>query len=723
MSAVLPKSAYKAAFSAIALFALTACSDSDSNRRAPTPEEPTVAVSYDSTADPAVLPFPNAIYESDNGRLTLPLPDDVDPENLANALVALNTLDGFSTITPIHIDFAEPIESTSINAGENIRVFEIALNEMDLPEAAIEELDAAEDYSVSISAVSDTRLLVKPLRPLQGGAHYLVSITSGLTAVNGLAMGPSEDYLSLREGEGSDAGNDIDRNRLAELVRAQETVLGDNGVTLESIVTSLSFSTHNATEVLEGIDEAAEPMAVTLERPLMTIAGEELPLTTAPFRPLAALYGLTPSGQSDLFTGTIELPYYMNLPADSSDDTVLDSYLRDSEGAPILGADETPQSISVIAPLLLSIPNPSRDPTLLKPPSGWPIAIYHHGITFNRTNMLLIADALAAQGVAMIAIDHPMHGVTPNDATILPLNIFAAVGVDFYDRDSERHFNLDLDQDGVIDGAGSHFNSPRNLLTGRDNLRQSVSDLIHLALSIPSITLPGASDLVFDEERIHFVGQSLGSFAGTILAGVNENIVAFSLAVPGSGGAKGQEGAPSFNPEFIESLAALGLEQGSQEYEDYLTTLTTINGPADPINYAEQAGLRHPIHMTEIIGDGTPENPPDQTVPNTVLNAGQYAGLVVEKAPLAGTEALVRSMNLEALFSPQVNPEGLNVVARYIQGGHTSQVNPSTLIDPFAVPAVTAEIQLQTATFIASDGKSVEVNASELLEMNYLPPE
>jgi hypothetical protein len=135
------------------------------------------------------------------------------------------------------------------------------------------------------------------------------------------------------------------------------------------------------------------------------------------------------------------------------------------------------------------------------------------------------------------------------------------------------------------------------------------------------------------------------------------------------------------------------------------------------------AGAKHPIHLTEIIGDGTPENPPDQTVPNTVLNVGQYEGLVVETAPLAGTEALVNSMNLEALFSPQVNPEGLSVVARYIRGGHTSQVNPSTLIDPFAVPAVTVEIQLQTATFIANDGKSVEVGDSSLLEMNYLPPE
>ena len=637
--------------------------------------------------------------------------------------MAINTLDGFSTIAPLHVDFAEAINEASIEAGSNVRVFEISVDDAGLPDGVIAELESDVAYRVSVSAVEDSRLLIKPLQPLRGAAHYLVAITSGVSAANGLAMGPSEDYLALREGDEADAGNGVDRPYLGDLIRAQETLLAENGVTQDSIATSFSFHTQNAIEVLKAINESATAMPVTLQRPMMTIAGEELPLTTAPFRPLAALYGLTPSGQADLYTGTIELPYYMNIPSSTGDDTIFDGYMRNSSGAPILGSEETPQATNVTSPLLLSIPNPSLDPSLLKPPAGWPVAIYHHGIFFNRTNMLLIADALAARGVAMIAIDHPLHGVTPDDATILPLNIFAAVGVDFYDSDHERHFNLDLDNDGEVDPAGNNFSSPSNLLNGRDNLRQSVSDLIHLTRSLPTITLPDVSEMTFDGARIHLVGQSLGAIVGTMLAGVNEDVLAFSLAVPGGGGPKGQEGSPSFGADFAAQLAAIGLEQGSQEYEDYLTSLTTVNGPADPINYAELAGMLHPIHLTEIIGDGTPENPPDQTVPNSVLNLGQYEGLVLETAPLAGTEPLIRSMNLEALYSPAVNPEGLTVVARYIRGDHTSQVNPSTLVATYAVPEVTVEIQRQTATFIASDGKAVEVGDSSLLEMNYLPPD
>ena len=172
---------------------------------------------------------------------------------------------------------------------------------------------------------------------------------------------------------------------------------------------------------------------------------------------------------------------------------------------------------------------------------------------------------------------------------------------------------------------------------------------------------------------------------------------------------------------MLAAAAALGLEQGTQAYEDYLALLTTIEGPGDPLNYALTAGQNHPIHLTEIVGDGTLDNPPDQTIPNDVLNRGQYEGLVVETAPLAGTEPLIRSMNLSDLLDSAINMEGLRVVARFVQGDHQSQLNPSEALSPFAVPEVTQEIQLQTGTFIASDGESIEVGDSSLLEMNFMP--
>ncbi|MFT5483721.1 MAG: pimeloyl-ACP methyl ester carboxylesterase [Halieaceae bacterium] len=712
------KLALRGSAMSILLLVMSACSDSTDP---PPAEIPTAKALFNSLATPAVLPFPNAIYATPNGRLGLPLAPDTVAGDLGDPVVALNTLDGFSTIAPIHASFAEAINATTIVGGGNVRLFEVAVDDRNLPTSIISELEAGRDYKVTLSAVLDSRVLVKPLIPLNASSNYLVGIGTGILAQSGLELGPSADYVDLRDGQQSSEAGSVDRSFLSELIGAQESLLSDSGMTEDGIVLSFSFPTHSTTDVLSAINGIATAMDVSLIRPTMTVNGEVMPLTSIPFAGLAAVFGMTPSGQADIYTGVIDLPYYMNVPTNPADDTVLDSYLRNAVGEPILDPGAGLQSVNLTVPLLMAIPNSSLDSSLVRPLSGWPVAIYQHGITGNRSNMLLIADALAARGVAMVAIDQPVHGVTPNDAGFLPLSLYTAFGVNFYDMENERHFNLDLNDDGIVDPAGQYSGSPRNALTFRDNLRQAVSDLVYLSRTLPTISLPDVPGLAFNADEVHFVSLSLGSMVGTMLAGVNSDIKAFSLSAPGGGITKFTEGSPNSNAGVLANAAELGLTQGNPDYEDYLRLLTTISGPGDPINYAVAAAQGHPIHITEIVGDGTPENPPDQTIPNDVLNAGQYEGLVVETAPLAGTEPLVRSMNLEALLDDAMNPEGLRVVARFVRGDHQSQVNPSNALSPFALPEVTQEIQNQTATFIASGGTTIEVLDSSLLEMNFVP--
>jgi hypothetical protein len=703
--------------SALFFLLLVGCSDDDrSEAPIQPPVEPTVEALFDSTANPPVLPFPNAIYASSDGRLALPLPADSMPGDLSDFTVAVNTMDGFSTIAPISIDFVEAIDETSIQGGDNVRVFEIRLDADGAPTEILAELSSDSEYRVSVSAVQDSRLLIKALKPLNGSSHYLIGISNSLLAVSGLHMGPSADYLALRSGDSS-SSDVIDTARLGELVQAQEELLIESGLQQDNIVVSLSFPTHSTSQVLEFINSIADSRPIPLTRPTMVMNGEEQPLTSAPFASTALLFGLTPAGQADIYTGSIELPYYMNVPTSVTDDVVLDSFMRDAAGEAILPPVTSLESVNVTVPVLLTIPNTSLNPALQRPIEGWPIAIYQHGITGSRINLLAIADALAARGVATIAIDQPLHGIVPGDFNQALVNGYSVAGVNFYRPEIERHFNLDLDGDDALDPGGAHFSSPRNLLTFRDNLRQCVSDLIYLSRSISEISLPGESSPTFDPERIHFFSLSLGSMVGTMLAGVNSDVDAFSFAAPGGGNTKFTEGSPSFRGDFLANLAAAGFEQGTQEYEDALTKLTTINGPGDPINYATRAGELHPVHINEIVGDGTVDNLPDQTIPNTAVNAGAYEGLVLETAPLSGTEPIIRAMNLQALLTSTSNSAGLRIAARLVQGVHTSQVNY------FSAPAVTQEIQRQTATFLASDGNSIEVGNSELLEMNFIPAE
>jgi pimeloyl-ACP methyl ester carboxylesterase len=47
----------------------------------------------------------------------------------------------------------------------------------------------------------------------------------------------------------------------------------------------------------------------------------------------------------------------------------------------------------------------------VRPASGWPLVIFQHGITRNRSDMFAIAATLAGQGFAVVAVDPPPHGL------------------------------------------------------------------------------------------------------------------------------------------------------------------------------------------------------------------------------------------------------------------------------------------------------------------------
>src|SRR3546814_14235632 len=63
-------------------------------------------------------------------------------------------------------------------------------------------------------------------------------------------------------------------------------------------------------------------------------------------------------------------------------------------------------------PVLVTIPNANSGKTI--PADGWPVVIFHHGITGNRTQMIAIAPPLAAAGFAAAAIELPLPGLPPN---------------------------------------------------------------------------------------------------------------------------------------------------------------------------------------------------------------------------------------------------------------------------------------------------------------------
>ena len=230
----------------------------------------------------------------------------------------------------------------------------------------------------------------------------------------------------------------------------------------------------------------------------------------------------------------------------------------------------------VKVPVLVTYPIPSAD--CPPPADGWPVVIFQHGITTDRTASLGFANAMAGSTAgcfATVAMDLPTHGVdasstdrngaakrygafngfnvagyvdttdptkTPFAATLAGL---AAANVDTYAGLQERHGNLALNAqqqptamvfttDAESGNSGDFFINLGNMQQTRDHIRQGVMDLMNLNASLENIGDAIKVDLNGDEtadldgaldtDNVFFVGHSLGAITGMTFAAVNNAV-------------------------------------------------------------------------------------------------------------------------------------------------------------------------------------------------------
>ncbi|QOL24638.1 lipase [Thalassotalea sp. LPB0316] len=372
-------------------------------------------------------------------------------------------------------------------------------------------------------------------------------------------------------------------------------------------------------------------------------------------------------------------------------------------------------------------------PAISMPAAGWPVAILQHGITSKKEDMLAITGALSIQGIATVAINHPLHGDP-------------ALG-------GSRGFDVNPmvpgDEINATTVSATHYMNLASLLTTRDNLRQSVVDTLGLRLGLN--TLPG----FIDGSNVTYLGHSLGAITGTnftALANAPLNpqidalfaVSASSLAMPGSGVANFLLESPSFSGlikasltlELSEDFAALvgaTYPDGPSEaelvglYTQFYEALTaeqqaeldggfaqftfaaqTVTDAGDPANYAELlAATQTPIHLIEVVGDGV-DNLPDQVIPNRVSTT-----------PIGGTEGLIMLLGLDNAGDnitdlPAEVGGGMGVMGssavRFTEGSHSSVLSPASS------PAATSEMQTQVATFFATMGALFKVTNEDVIQ-------
>ena len=147
----------------------------------------------------SVIPFPNNLLFSGSvdGTLNIPVADET---NLADPQVALNSLDGFSTVSPFSAGFSTAIDSDSVN-GDSVKVYEVTLAAAGGPAGAINrQLTFGVDYVAAVSSVdtSQSTLAILPTIPLEEKSSYLVVITDDLMSSGGDPFAPSVTYQLVK---------------------------------------------------------------------------------------------------------------------------------------------------------------------------------------------------------------------------------------------------------------------------------------------------------------------------------------------------------------------------------------------------------------------------------------------------------------------------------------------------------------------------------------------
>jgi hypothetical protein len=238
----------------------------------------------------------------------------------------------------------------------------------------------------------------------------------------------------------------------------------------------------------------------------------------------------------------------------------------------------------------------------------------------------------------------------------------------------------------------------KHVMTTRDNMHQTTSDLLELETALATADLDGDASLKFDPDRVSFLAHSLGTISSIGYVNKSTGLKTATLAMPGQGVIDIIRYSPVFSPAINAGLAAAGINEGTPEYASFMLASQTIVEDADPANYTAVIGEGSlPILEFEAVGDGS-DGSGDQHILNTI-----------PQAPLAGTEPFIKFTKAVDVNTSGLNPgdlyipSGTKTVTRLTEGEHRSP------LDPQYSQVATTEIHTEMASFIYSAGTAITV--------------
>ncbi|GLR06023.1 lipase [Vibrio hyugaensis] len=755
------------------------------------------SISFTLQGADADVPAPSyLLMDSTDGTLGLPTGGD---DALTNPLAAMNTMDGWSTSMPIVLNFnGDGFADGLVTSGISVIKINQRLTDWDGASNPIEKvLTLGTDYIVQASGNS---LYIQFMNSLDESGEYIFAVTQAIQDVNGNPIGTSGSYATGKTKEIVYETGDLASVQAA--TTAVEGIFGLASVNPADIVYSSWFSTQSVGDTLAAVKGVTATGFATGANTLNTVYKNDanegaIDLSTA--------YTLTMGTTQDFITaldadedfnkyvsdldaaktaikglyaganvavnvtqGVAKLPHYLEKGADWNMQPMVSAMPSLAKVSAAL-ADEGEQanmvqqlSTGVFADDPVDVTKLATDPTeqlklvgstlyltdgtqldsdriitryspvpvvksledveflLFTPQTGTPtdVVIYQHGITSAKENAYSFAFNMVKAGVAVIAIDLPIHGTRS--------------------LDDQRSANADV----------LAYLNLSNLAVARDNLRQSVLDVLGLRASLvvsaqagllANSPLSGFNPMA--GSKVKMLGHSLGGIVGTSAVAAANNtlgsptadaLYTFSGAsIQNAGGQIGNLllGSSNFGPQIKHNLAYAA----SADYADYAdasctgkpdkecyeffeanasaedlaklnagfssfiyaaqTTLDTVDPFTNASDLMASGSLSTPFFMTEVDGD--------DTVPNNVANA-----------PFAGTEPLAAKLGLTTVNSANT---AVSPSASFVQ------FNATATHSTFASPGGTladldhhVEMQMENADFLMDDMLTGVTNTSVL---------
>jgi dienelactone hydrolase len=689
----------------------------------------------------------------------------------------LNKLDGFSPSAYFDILISGAVNPATVTTGS---VFLLQLNTGTKDALNPANIVTANPFVgpatysvgvVSLDGGTNNAIRIRPTLPLKSRAKYLVFVTNDVKDAAGNSLTPSWSYNAIRDpnygtissllpvraaiqGWENLAGGfmaAVSGGALTAAAAKQKIVLSYTFTTTDPQTPLVAMASPRAAIAKTQIDAGVAPQtAVTTA---LTLDGNNLlPSPKARSVGIAAATGIDinlltantlAANISKLYTGYIKLPYYLTAPGDLPfgeflkrgwvPDTALATQLGVTLPADVDGSYNmtyrfpfAKKSSDETVPLQVTMPEDATVPDSVNAPgitcsqvygtTGYPVVIYVHGISSDRSSVLSLAHTLAGKCVATVAIDLPVHGIAANNPLANTLNVERNGLSAVYPTNipHERHFNIagaagapapmNFDNPTANDGSGAQFVNLGFFTNTRDNLRQAQVDMLNLNASLGNIdtALKAFRSIGIDTGKVYVVGMSLGGIVSTNFVTANQLAIGSEtllgitpvlnpirgmvLSVSGTQVTQIMVNSATFGPSIKAGLAAANVNVGTSNYERFLYAIQSVVESGDPVSFSQALGsLSTPVLLQQVKDDAV--------IPNNNANT-----------PLMGTEAMARLMGMTQLgLGPTSLGKG---IVKMNAGVHTSLLRPATDLGH-----ITTELQIQVVTFVLGNG-TVNVGAA-----------